>query len=236
MKFFRTLIGFIVTLFFPLATMGKDNQISISYSNTAGNTDTQTLSIGYNLERNWDSLRFYSDGSYLYKEDSGRETANKLTINNRGEADITGRILFFVKNFIKRDKFSGYNLRFGLGPGIGYQLIKKDNENLKLFLGTDFTYNDYTEGGTENYASGDVSLEYNRQLLENLLFTQKISYLVSFKNSDDYFIHSETNFEVPITEKMALGISYKVDYHNLLPEDAEYHTDRVFSTSLIYRF
>jgi len=39
MQLLRILIGFIVTLFFPLAAMGKDNQISISYSNSAGNTD-----------------------------------------------------------------------------------------------------------------------------------------------------------------------------------------------------
>ncbi|ADY72735.1 protein of unknown function DUF481 [Desulfurobacterium thermolithotrophum DSM 11699] len=236
MDYGKKLFFLIVMACFPLTALGQNNQISISYSNTAGNTNTQSLTVGYRFEKGLEGKRFYSNGSYFYKKDDGKETANKLVVDNRFELDITNRLLFFVKNFIHRDTFSGYNLRLGVGPGVGYQLLKKDNENLKLFFGADFTYNNYVDQGTENYVAGDVGLEYNRQLLENLFFTQKVSYLMSLKNSKDYFVHSETCFKVPITEKMALGVSYKINYHNLLPDGAKYHTDKMFSTSLIYSF
>ena len=79
-------------------------------------------------------------------------------------------------------------------------------------------------------------LEYTNKLLENLLFSQKLSYQVSFENGSDYFVRSETSLQVPVTERVALGVSYTVNYQNLLPEDAECHTDKTFLTSVIYRF
>jgi len=227
---------FFLLMFSFKEAVGDDNKISISYSNTAGNTDAQTISISYSLEKISDTLRFYSEGSYFYKKDSGEETANKLVINNRAELSITKKVLFFVRNFVNRDVFSGYNFRIGLGPGVGYQLIKKDNESFILFFGTDFVYNDYTDGKTKSYTSGDVRLEYSKQLFRDLTFNQEVAYLFSFENNRDYFIHSETNFEVPFTENLALGVSYSVDYHNLLLGGAKYHLDRVFSTSIIFKF
>ncbi|TCK04688.1 DUF481 domain-containing protein [Phorcysia thermohydrogeniphila] len=227
-----------ILLFFPLTAFGETetNQVSVSYTDTSGNTDTKTLSISYSFEKDCQSLRFYSDGSYLYKTDSGEETANKLTLNGRVEMNLSEKILFYFSSFLYADPFSGYDYRIGLGPGVGYQLIDGEDESLKLFSGFNYTYNNYTDGTVNSYSLWEAKLEYKNRLLEDLLFLQKLSYQISLEDGDDYFVHSETSFQVPVTEKLALGLSYVLDYQNLLPDDAEKHTDKTFLTSVIYRF
>jgi len=232
----RKLLAILLFLSAPAVGKTETNQISVSYTDTSGNTDTKTLSISYDLEGSYRSLRFYSDGSYLYKMDSGEETANKLSLNGRVEKNFSDRVLFYLSSFLYADPFSGYDYRIGLGPGIGYQLIDGEKESLKLFSGLNYTYNNYTDGTADSYSLGELKLEYKNRILENLLFSQKFSYQISLKDGDDYFIHSETSLQVPVTEKLALGISYVLDYQNLLHDDAEYHTDKTFLTSVIYRF
>jgi len=232
----RKLLAFLFILSLPAFGETGENQLSVSYTDTSGNTDTKTLSVSYSFEGSYRSLRFYSDGSYLYKIDSGEETANKLTLNGRVERNVSEKILFYLSSFLYADPFSGYDYRIGFGPGIGYQLIDSENESLKLFSGLNYTYNNYTDGSVDSYSLWEVKVEYKNRLLENLLFSQKFSYQVSFENGSDYFVHSETSFNVPVTENLALGLSYVLDYHNLLPDDAEYHTDKTFLTSVIYRF
>jgi len=240
----KTFLLSFLFLLIPLTALGESsknskkykNQVEISFSDSSGNTNTQTLSVKYKIRKEWKKARFYSDGSYLLKFDEDEKTTEQLDIDNRFEFDLSERSLFFLKNFIKRDIFAGYDLRIGLGPGIGYQIIKSEKQNLKFLIGVDYTYDDYTENGQETYTAFDTSAEYKRKLVKDLTFTQKISYLVSLKEDKDYFITSETKLEVPITKRMMLGISYKIEYRNILPEEAKYHTDRLFLVSWIYRF
>ncbi|MEO2069314.1 MAG: DUF481 domain-containing protein [Desulfurobacteriaceae bacterium] len=241
---------YLLSLFFlliPFVAFGEDiqeennteeykNQIEISYSDSSGNTNTETLAVKYKLRKEWKKARFYSDGSYLLKFDEDEKTTEQLDIDSRFEFDLSERSLFFLKNFIKRDIFAGYDLRIGLGPGIGYQVIKEEKQSLKVFIGIDYTYNDYTENGEETYTALDISTEYQRQFVRDLTFIQKASYLVSLRDSKDYFVNSETKLEIPITKRTMLGISYKIEYRNILPDEAEYHTDKLFLVSWIYRF
>ena len=232
----KKLLAFLLLFPFPALGGTEANQFSVSYTETSGNTDTKTLSVSYNFEKDYSSMRFYSDGSYLYKTDGGEETANRLNLNGRLEGNVGERVLIYLSSFLYVDPFSGYDYRLGLGPGIGYQLIDGEKESLKLFSGFNYTYNNYTGGTTDSYSLWELRVEYKNELLENLLLSQKLSYQVSLEDSDDYFVHFETSFQVPVTEKIALGISYLLDYQNLLPDDAQYHTDKTFLTSVIYRF
>ena len=209
-----------------------ENRVNISYSQTSGNSDTSTFSGSYSVGYSWDKSSLNSQGSYLYKESSGKESANRLEVNNSYERELNSDISFVLNNFIFSDKFSGYNLRLGVGPGLKVKL----SSNLSLTSTVTYVYNNYTKGSTENYYQGELKANYTKTLVKNVSFSQTLSYQVSFKNGDDYFIHSKSEFSVPINEKLSLTVSYQVDYQNLLPEGVEYHTDKLFLTGVSYNF
>lgn len=222
MRFITTVALLLIAL-----TARAENSVNLSYSQTSGNSNTSTLSFSYSLNKGL----FSSQGSYLYKESSGKESANRLEVNNSYGRRLRDNVSFIVRNFIFSDKFSGYNLRFGVGPGLKFNL----SENLSLTSTITYVYNNYTEEPDERYYQGEVRVGYLKKL-KNLTFKQLLSYQLSFKNSDDYFIKSESQIIVPINLNLSLTITYKVDYQNLLPEGVKYHTDKLFLTGVSYNF
>jgi len=212
--------------------MAADNTITLSFSQTSGNSDTTTMAASYQFGKEIAEWSFSSTGDYLYKEDDGDETANKLKIDNSLDRKLTEKIALGVINFLYIDRFSGYDFRGGIGPAVFY----KPFDNLSLSVGATYTYNNYTDGSTDSYAQGEVKGNYERKLFENLLFSQSLSYQVSFEDSDDYFVHSKTSFKVPFSTNLAMSVSYLIDYQNLLPEGTEYHTDKTLLVGITYKF
>ncbi len=209
-----------------------ENSINISYSQTSGNSNTSTLSLSYSLEKGWGSSSLSSQGSYLYKENEGEESANRLEIDNSYERKLGDNLSAVISNFIFSDKFSGYNLRLGIGPGLKVKLF----EGLSVSSTLTYVYNNYTKGTNESYYQGEVNLKFTKKLTENMNFCQLLSYQVSFKNREDYFVHSKSQFSVPLNRKLSLTVTYQVDYQNLLPDGVSHHTDRIFLTGVSYNF
>ena len=232
----RFLLIVIFSLFPALCYGGNDNSVSLSYSETSGNTNTKAFSAGYQITKDIGKWNFYSEGNYLYKEDNGKESANRVSMENRGERSISEKLSFFVKNFIFSDRFSGYDFRVGIGPGIAWYPLKTEKQQLRIGTTVSYVYNNYADGTTDSYGQSEISVDYTRQLKENVQFEQGVDYQISLKNGNDYFIHSKTNLKVGLTENLSLEISYTVDYQNLLPEGTEYHTDKTFFTGVVYSF
>ena len=55
-------------------------------------------------------------------------------------------------------------------------------------------------------------------------------------NEKKYFAMSESSMIVKINSKIGIGVSYKLDYKNLLPSDVIKHTEKIFLTSLEFNF
>ncbi len=229
----KILLGLLIL---PCIAVAADNSVTLSYSDTSGNTDTQTLSLSYDFSGNWNRWRASSTGDYLYKKSDGEETANKLSLKGRLERFITSRATIFVSSFLFSDRFSGYDYRVGIGPGVGYTLVKRDTEEVRCFVGLEYTYNNYSGGVSDSYMQGELAVELTKGLSDRLKLKSRMSYQVSLKDVDDYFIRFKSTLSVPILEKIAFEMSYRVDYQNLLPEGTEHHTDKTLLLGVSYSF
>ena len=226
---------FLIVLILLAFVYGKslaESSVTFSFSQTSGNTRTDTLALSYQLERKVELWSFSSSGEYLYKRDSGRETANKLKVNNNVSRELGDRLKVELLNFLFRDPFSGYELRVGVGPGLSYQIT----DSLKLITGLTYTYNNYTKAESSSYTQLESGLTYQRKLRDNLSLSQSLSYQASLKEREDYFIHFKAELCSGITQSLSLNVSYQVDYQNLLPDGAKYHTDRTFLVGVSYKF
>ncbi|ADU96100.1 DUF481 domain-containing protein [Thermovibrio ammonificans] len=209
----------------------QENGVTLSYSETSGNSNTSTLSVSYSWEKTLGKWDFSSNGNFLYKKSSGKETANRLNAQASTGRKLNRKLSLTVNGFIYSDRFAGYDFRGGIGPGISYQVT----ESLLLSSSVTYTYNNYTNGSTDRYAQGEAQVKYSRRF-KNFTLSQSLNYQVSFKNSQDYFIHSESTVSVPLNSRLALNVTYLIDYQNKLPDGVEYHTDRTLLTGVTYRF
>jgi len=222
----------LLLLVLPVHSFGAQSEVTLSFTQTSGNSDTDTLALSYQVEKDFSLWELSSDGSYLYKRDGGKETANRLNLEGTLGRKLSDSLSLELYGFVYRDPFSGYDFRGGAGPGLSWKVSR----NLTLSGKLAYTYNDYTGGGSQSYSQVEFRGDYSRMLTANLSFEQSLSYQLSLKNSDDYFIHWLTSFKVPFGSGLSLNLSYRIDYQNLLPEDARYHTDRTFLVGVTYQF
>jgi len=210
--------------------------IELSYVNTSGNTQTQTLSEKLDIKWDGEVNRFFLKNSALYATQDDRETANRFDVNGRWERLFTERFFGFLTAGYERDKFSGYTYKWNGGPGIGYDLFKTAEHELKTLLSLLYYYNRIEDDGIDNYATFKAEVYYRWNILENLKLKEDLNYIVNLSDTKTYFVNSDTSLEVKVNEHVSLGVGYKVAYQNNPPSPGVKRTDTTFSTSLIVDF
>ncbi|WP_457599908.1 DUF481 domain-containing protein [Hydrogenivirga sp.] len=210
--------------------------IELSYVNTSGNTNTQTLSEKLEVKREGKVNRFFLKNSALYATQDDRETANRFDVNGRWERLFSERFFGFLTAGYERDKFSGYEYKWNGGPGVGYDLLKTERHEIKTLLSTLYYYNRIEDDGIDNYATLKAEAYYQWKVLENLKFKEDLNYIVNLSDTKTYFVNSDTSLEVKVNEHISLGVGYKVAYQNKPPSPGVKRTDTTFSTSLIIDF
>ena len=210
----------------------------LSYVETSGNTDTKTFSVNLEVKKEGVTNRYFLTSKALYAKEDGRETSNKLSVDGRWERVLSNGLFGLLTSGFSMDKFSGYEYRIYGGPGLGYDVIKTDRHILQSLVSLIYSYDDFSVGdvSSDSYITGKATVNYEWRVLENLKFKEKLDYSVSFKDTDNFFIDSATSIEAKINRTLSLGLSYVVNYQNLLPSPEIQHTDTTFLTTLIIDF
>lgn len=200
---------------------------------TTGNTNTSTYNLDLNLKKNWDEHVFELSFDSQYADDNGIETKNKYLTELQYDYKFTDRFAFDYLIGYKEDKFSGYNYQAYTGPGIKYKLIEEEKQELSL-EGNILYSKDELESpqSTRDYTSFRTKGIYEWQILDNLKFTQDLSYRSEIEDSQNYFVFSKTAFISKIYDMFSFSISYKVDYVNAPPE-ATGHSDKTLTANLV---
>jgi putative salt-induced outer membrane protein len=214
---------------------GWKKSVELSYVNTSGNTQTETLSGKLSAEYPEGKTRFFSHLSYLFSKNSGDVSANRLDTGLRLERVLFNRLFVYTAVTYEKDKFSGYDYRFSFGPGIGWDIAKSEKHILKAMASFLYFFDGYALPGdpTDDYGTASAGLEYQWKISENVDFETKAAYMASLKESEKYFITGESALKVAINSALAIGISYHIKHQNLVPAPNIKKTDTTFLTSLI---
>ena len=122
------------------------NETSISLVNTTGNTDTLSLAgkneMKYLFSAKW--LGSWVAGA-IYNEADGIKETERYYTDLRGEYFINDRWYCYGLGSWFQDKFSGFDHRVGVGPGLGYRLLVGPAHFLSFEGGLNYTYENYTD-------------------------------------------------------------------------------------------
>jgi putative salt-induced outer membrane protein len=210
-------------------------RLELSYAQTSGNTDTQTFAGALEMHRPGPINRFFVNSSILRAESDGEETANKFSADGRWERIFTERFFGLLTTGFSRDTFSGYDYRVFGGPGIGYDLIKRERHKLQGLLSFLYYHDEFSVSGkdSEGYLTVKVTAKYEWQIRDNLKLKETFDYFVSLKETERSFVDSITSVEVKINKALSIGVSYTVNYQNKPPSSDLENTDTTLLTKLI---
>jgi putative salt-induced outer membrane protein len=207
----------------------------LSYMNSAGNTEAQTLSLKSELLKEF-SAKDSAKGKVtaLYAEDgAGDATANNHYLEGEYDRKFTEKLFGYVKGNYSKDKFSGYKYRYNVGPGVGYS-IKLPNPDHKLEVSAGIMYSEdkFEAGNSSDYQSGELGAKFGWKIAQGLKFKEDVLYRTDMSDTENYTLNSVTALENKISDILSLGVSYSLLYNNLAPEGTE-DTDKIFLLSLI---
>jgi len=200
--------------------------VKFGFIKTDGNTDTEVISLDGNVKKAWgnNSAKIIFDAQYG-KADS---IVNKKKVFTELQyAYLFSSTLSFTYVLgYKYDVFSSYDYQAYTGPGLKWATYKSERQKLDLEGAVLYSQDKFLvvtppDDDTNTYSSYLAKLSYELQLLENLKFNQDLSYRASFEDAENYFIFSESKLSSKISDIFSAGVSYKIDYTNLVATGIE---------------
>jgi putative salt-induced outer membrane protein len=232
----------------------------LGYVNTQGTSTTTAISLDAKAKKGWNQHIFELMFDGQYSTNRNIENKNKYYSEFSYDYDVTETFSFGYLIGYKEDKFSSFDYQFYTGPSAKHKLFKTQEHKLTLegnilyakdkradvnydALGGEIPYPNAEGisiatthiGGTRAYASYRAKALYEKNIVENLKFSQELSYRSEFFDVGNFFVYSKTAFTNRITDILSAGVSYKIDYVNLPTQDTQ-RGDRTFAANLIMDF
>jgi len=205
--------------------------MKLGYMKTDGNTNTETFSLDGKIKKEWgnNSLALVFDAQYGNADDAlgnNELTKNKYFAELQYAYKFTGSLSATVVAGYKDDKFSTYNYQSYVGPGVKYKAYKSAKQELNAEASLLYAYDELqdqypSEDFTNGYGSYKAKVTYGLQIVDNLKFDQELSYRASMDDSENYFAYSKSELSSKISDVFSAGISYKIDYTNLVADGIE---------------
>ena len=147
-----------------------------------------------------------SEGSSIYQSED-LNWAVRLTPAN-------GKRRWFpmVHLWFEHDEISGVDFRGTAGPGIGSHLINTRNVRLTLEGGVGRTIEKQVEDVSYNTFFFDPSLRWN--INKKTRLKSKVSLNLNSEEGGDVRLHTETDLNFQLTQRVSLQNSVKVDFDN----------------------
>ena len=227
--------------------LGPDDKMTASvnfgYISTQGNTETTTYAADGKIKKGFSKHLFELsfDGQYASETDLitdvENETKNKYFVELEYNYEFTDRFAIGYLSGFTQDRFSSYDYQSYTGPGAKYKVIKSDIHNLTLEGNMLYARDKYKDlmpdkdTAINSYASLRVKGVYAWQVLENLGFTQELTYRTDVEDTELYFAYSKTELKSKISDMFSAGLSYKLDYVNIILPGME-HSDTTLTATL----
>jgi len=159
---------------------GWDGGVDAGFELTRGNSETRNFRLAFRAgrKRAGDELSLYAQSIYSIDDLPNAQphiTANENSGGVRFAHDLTKRLFLFSNTDFMSDGLQDLNLRFVLGGGIGYHVIKRERTTLDLLGGMNFTHEDYVEI-QRNLAAGQVGEEFKLKLGKNTSIIQNVAF------------------------------------------------------------
>lgn len=160
---------------------GWTGRISAGLSVASGNSEQQTYNLGAELNREFaNGWNFDSRINYAYAESAGAVTQDQLSLEVRGERELSERWGWFVGGQYDRDVLSSYDWTAFVSAGAAFHAIERETMDWTLRAGPGVRYLvPATGGGEETQFVLDLGSDFEWQITPDSVFISETTLLVA---------------------------------------------------------
>ncbi|MHC1478724.1 DUF481 domain-containing protein [Frateuria aurantia] len=216
----------------------------LGYADASGNSRSQNGNAKLNVKY---EDEYWRDQAYL---NALRSSSDNVSSANRYEAGTSVGYKFDARSYLVNtlryvhDDFGANLWQASYAIGYGYVAIKDDRNELSFEAGPGFQR--YAQTLTTNSAGRVTSAMTPRnQAIARLLANYKYHFsknaaleealLVEAGNLNQYY-QNDLGVTVSLTKKFSLKATYELRYNSDIVTGETVHTDRLFTTNLVYNF
>ncbi|MHC4217759.1 MAG: DUF481 domain-containing protein [Planctomycetota bacterium] len=195
--------------------------IDFALTSVTGNTEEQTMRFGFNGGYETEKTRLTIDASYYLKVSRGTTTDNKFTAGSRHDwLWPDSRWFWFVGGRLDYDQFESWETRMNFQGGPGYQLLKKEDNDLNMTLDVYGGIGARKEWGSLNdewKPEGLLAIDYTYFITERMRFDIDAAFFPAFEDFKDYRFRSTATWRYALTEEqnLSLVIGYLLEYQSI---------------------
>lgn len=159
---------------------GWTGRISAGLSVASGNSDQQTYNLGAELNREFaNGWNFDSRINYAYAESGGAVTQDQLSLEVRGERELTERWGWFIGGQYDRDVLSSYDWTAFVSAGAAFHAIERETLDWTLRAGPGVRYLVPATGGEDTQFVLDLGSDFEWQITPDSVFISETTLLVA---------------------------------------------------------
>jgi putative salt-induced outer membrane protein len=207
----------------------------LSYVATSGNTDTQTLGAGAELEYRPSPWAVQFKAAFVRSEADDVENARALTASLRGSRTLSPRLEVFARGDYLKNRFAGIEDRYSGEGGAAYALFPNPPNKLKVEAGLGYTRELRTAGEDLAFPTARAGLIYEWQISRTATYAEEFSFLSNLEEGSDWRIVNTGSLTAEIVRALALKLSFAILYANE-PVPGFRKRDTLVSVAIVAKF
>lgn len=212
---------------------------------TTGNSETTTVNASHSSTwvKDINKFNITFNGAYGVKESIDTSTGKKHKdefVNNVNEKaqfnrNFTSDFYWYVSQSAEEDRIANLEYRFTIGPGLGYNLLKKDPFKLDLELGAVYVNEKFKTLKSDDNISGRVAEKFNWKISDTANLWLNTEALLNLDDSDDFRINAELGLDVKINENWLIRSTVLDKYYHKAVKPIE-KNDVIFMLSVVFKY
>ena len=198
-----------------------------------GNSDSEAANA--RLEMLWKGDVWENQASLVgvYASDGGTTSANRFTLANTLNRNLSERTYIGGSVRYDRDKFSSYRYQSSVAASYGYRVLTGDVHFLTVEAGPGYQFNEIrSTGETENQGILRAQASYEWVISDAAKLTNK---LLVESGSKNIFAENALALTVAVNSRISLGSGVTVR-HNTDVEPGSKKTDTLTTLTVAYKF
>jgi len=164
-----------------------------------------------------------------------RTDANRMNGGVKTDFDLTKK--WYVYNFgtMGYDEIRKIDLRFEIGPGMGYHLIQRTNFFLNTEAGVNYQREDRADGTTSSTFFFRLAENMAWKITPRLSWDEKFEYMPRVEDVREFRMRFETNFRYALLQNIFVNLSL-VDLYDSQPANGVTKNDLQVRSSVGVKF
>jgi hypothetical protein len=183
----------------------------------------------------YERLKNTFDYDFSYGRTDGIMSANRMDGFSKSDFDLGRRFYIYSIGGSGYDEIRKIHLRYEIGPGLGYHLVKLTNFLFNTELGANFQRQELTDNVSTDLFFYRLAENFSWQLNSKLSLDEKFEFFPRVEDIEQYRFRFESNFRYQLISNLSLNLTV-IDQYDTQPAEAVTRNDLQVRSSVGVKF